>query len=98
MASPSLSTVGCLVFIETLVGGPNNVIIAARFVLRGLAFYLLMGKPDRPDMLGIWRPSQIVIGHQKIAKIVEFSWQIPASGQFVVFSRSGTYDGPPPYW
>ncbi|MEP7289114.1 MAG: SEC-C metal-binding domain-containing protein [Chloroflexota bacterium] len=84
--------------IETFVDVPNKVIKAARFTLRGIPFYLLMGKPDNPDAVGIWRPSRLIYEDRKTEKIIELSWQIPASGQIVSWKRSGTYDGAPPDW
>jgi hypothetical protein len=84
--------------IQTLTGGPNKLILMARFVLRGLPFNLVMGTPDSPKAMGIWRPSRLVFEAQKAEKVIEISWHVPASGQILSWNRSGAYNVPPPDW
>jgi SEC-C motif len=83
--------------IETNVA-PDKTILMARFVVRGLPLYLVMGKPDDPNTFGTWRPSFIVFEDRKIKKVIQFSWNLPSSDHIVSLRRNGVYDGPPPDW
>ena len=83
---------------ETLVGGSETTLLAARVTIRGLVFHLCLGLPSDPSAFGIWRPSHIIFRDQSVRKVIELSWSKAGSRQFVTLTRGGSYDGPPPDW
>jgi hypothetical protein len=84
--------------VQTLVRTDNGRIAATAFIMRGLPFYLLLGKPDNPGSFGYWRPIRIAFKQGNGSKVIEMSWSAPSDAQTVSLSRTGTYDGPPPDW
>jgi hypothetical protein len=84
--------------VETFLNPTTREILAARFTIRGIPMDLILGRPDNPAMLGIWRPKQIVFKSIQVTKLLELSWQGNSSHQEVLLERVGTYDGPPNDW
>lgn len=84
--------------IETYVGGADNKIVLARFLLQGLPFKLLLGQPNDPALVGIWRPGLIRIRTGSKTKKIKVQWPDGGIGRFVELTRQGSYDGAPPNW
>lgn len=84
--------------IETLVDAARGVILAAKFVIRGVPFVLCLGKPDNPASFGLFRPEAIVFRNGQCEKVLALSWLKGPKSPVILLERSGTYDGAPPEW
>ncbi|VTU00749.1 Uncharacterized protein OS=Mesorhizobium sp. STM 4661 GN=MESS4_830393 PE=4 SV=1 [Gemmataceae bacterium] len=84
--------------IETLIDPAKSLILAAKFGIRGLPFYLCLGRPSDPKSIGIWRPSAITFRTGKREETLSLTWDGTKHGPVVILDRIGTYDGPPPNW
>lgn len=84
--------------IETLYDTKNNLVLAARFFIRGLPFSLCMGKPDNSGSFGLRRPSEIIFESPNSTQTIGLSWSPAHNGKPITLTRAGTYDGPPPNW
>ena len=84
--------------VETLVDPAKNLVLAVKFVIRGIPFLLCLGRPDEPGSIGIWRPSAIVFKSDACEKTLSLNWDSNKHGEAVILNRRGTYDGLPPNW
>jgi hypothetical protein len=84
--------------IQTRLDQARSLILAADFFIQGMPLTLVMGKPGDPNTFGIWRPCQLVFKSPSATQLISLSWQGNGSGEPVVLSRTGTYDGHPPNW
>ncbi len=84
--------------IEIHVDPARDLILAANFVIRGLPFLLCLGKPDRPESFGMFRPEAIVFRNGGCEKTLALSWLGGPKSPVIVLERAGTYDGAPPDW
>jgi hypothetical protein len=66
--------------------------------MRGISMTLCLGRPDNPQAFGLFHPDALVFKAPGIEKAICFDWGTKATGQAVILSRSGNYDGPPPDW
>jgi hypothetical protein len=73
-------------------------VVAAQLILNGLAFYLMLGRPDDPTAWGVYRPRTLIFEQGGVEKFVEISWVDDIYDRQIKFSRIGKYDGPPPDW
>jgi hypothetical protein len=84
--------------VETLGTPDGKTVLAAKFVVQGLPFFLVMGKPGNPRAFGIWHPREIVFKFPTAEKRLALSWDGQAGADSVILTRAGTYDGPSPIW
>jgi hypothetical protein len=83
--------------VETLGTSDGKTVLAGKFFVQGLPFFLVMGKPGNPRAFGIWHPREIVFKFPTLEKRLALSWD-QAGADSVILTRAGTYDGPPPIW
>lgn len=84
--------------IETKIDQETGLIFAAEFFIRGLPFVLCLGKPDRLESFGIYRPEAIVLKSGECEKVLVLSWLSGPRSPVILLKRAGIYDGPPPDW
>lgn len=84
--------------IETRVDPARQLILAADFVIRGLPFVICLGKPDRPESMGLFRPEAIVLRSGACEKVLALSWLDGPKSRVILLDRARTYDGTPPDW
>ncbi|MEP7340369.1 MAG: hypothetical protein ABI977_21740 [Acidobacteriota bacterium] len=84
--------------IETLVDPARQLILAANFVIRGVPLVLCLGKPDKPESFGMFRPEAVILSSGECEKVLLLSWGNGPQSQAILLERSGAYDGPPPDW
>jgi hypothetical protein len=84
--------------VETLSHPDRKTVLGGKFVVQGLPFYLLLGKPGNPSAFGIWHPREIVFKFPTLEKRISLSWDGQAGTDSIILTRTGTYDGPPPIW
>jgi hypothetical protein len=82
--------------IETMVS-PDNVVLLGKLFIQGLPFLLVMGKPDNPQNVGVWRPATIIFKSPDSEKTITLSWD-GGCGPAICLTRTGRYDGPSPNW
>jgi hypothetical protein len=83
--------------VETLTA-PDGRLLGGKFVVQGLPFYLVLGKPGNPRAFGIWHPREIIFKFPTVEKRISLTWDGQGGSQSVLLTRTGTYDGPPPIW
>jgi hypothetical protein len=83
--------------VETFTA-PDGTILVARFLIQGLPFFLVLGKPDNPRVFGIWHPREIIFKFPTAEKKISLTWDARAGTESITLTRAGTYDGPPPIW
>jgi hypothetical protein len=71
-------------------------VVAAELILNGVAFYLVLGRPDDPTVWGVYRPRALIFEQLGVEKFIEISWLDDTYDQHIRFSRIGKYDGTPP--
>ena len=84
--------------IETQVDLARQLILAARFTIRGLPMVLCLGKPDIPENMGMFHPEAIIFRSGTCEKVLALSWASGPKSAAILLERVGTYDGPPPNW
>ncbi len=84
--------------IETKVHPKRRTILLARFLIRGMHFGLCLGRPGRPEALGIFKPAALIFRGQGRERRLILKWERPVTSQAVFLDRVGTYDGSPPDW
>jgi hypothetical protein len=78
---------------------PDNYnVLAAEFVLHGIQFSLVLGKPNQPAARGIYRPRTLRFSNDAVEKLIEISWESSIYNEYLLFTRVGKYDGPPSDW
>jgi hypothetical protein len=86
------------ILIQTHTDEARSLMLAADFFIQGMPFKLVMGKPGDPKAFGIWRPSQLLFKSPSATQLITLSWLGKSSGEPVILTRTGTYDGHPPDW
>lgn len=84
--------------IETRIDPASGLILAAKFVLRGLPFLLCLSAPDAGSSCGVYRPEALVFKSGVREKVLVLSWEGGRRSPSVRLDRTGSYDGPPPDW
>jgi hypothetical protein len=84
--------------IETMIDPARDLVLAAKFVIRGLPFTLCLGKPDNPASFGLFRPEAIVFRNGSREKVLALSWHDGPRSSAILLQRTGAYDGAPPDW
>jgi hypothetical protein len=84
--------------IETQVDPARQLILAARFTIRGLPMVLCFGKPEIPESMGLFHPESIIFKSGACEKVLVLSWASGVKNSAILLERAGTYDGPPPNW
>lgn len=84
--------------IETSIDPARDLILACKFVIRGLPFVLCLGKPDNPASFGLFRPEAIVFRNGTCEKVLSLSWLEGPQSPPILLERAGSYDGAPPDW
>jgi hypothetical protein len=84
--------------IETFKTPDGMTILGGKFLVQGLPFFLVMGKPGNAQSFGVWHPREIIFKFDTVEKKLSLSWDGRAGSDSVVLTRAGTYDGPPPIW
>jgi hypothetical protein len=85
--------------IEAAMDPQTQTILLGRFFIRGMHLGLCMGKPDHPQVFGVFRPAALIFRAPGRERRLILQWEgVGASHQAVFLERVGTYDGPPPDW
>lgn len=85
------------VYIETKVHPVTGHILVASFRLAGVAFYLLLGRPDHPQAFGIHRPRGIIFRLPDEGRDVEFLWPFHTEAA-VIYTKLDQTGAEPPHW
>jgi hypothetical protein len=81
-----------------LTRSDTGQVVAAQLILNGVAFYLMLGRPDDPTAWGVYRPRTLIFEQHAVEKFIEISWLDDTYDRQIRFSRVGKYDGPPLDW
>lgn len=73
-------------------------VLAATLTINNFTFHLILGHPDAPSAVGVYRPRTLIFEREGVEKFIEISWNDPRLQRYVTLTRSGSYSGPPPDW
>ena len=76
-------------FLETLINPETGAVLAGKFVIAGVEFCLLLGKPDQPDAWGFFRPRGLIFENGTITRKLGFVWSGEHTNKTLVFTKIG---------
>ena len=76
----------------------NNEVKAAEFLINNFKFYLVLGKPDKPDLWGIHRLNKIHFTNKNVFKTIELEWTNKKYNKYIFLTRTASTTQPPDEW
>lgn len=95
--SPEAEIFSSDLLIETKINPTTKEILAASFRVAGIAFNLLLGRPDHPQAFGTYRPRGLIFQHGQEERRVEFQWPFQTD-RAVIYKCIGTTTFSPAYY
>lgn len=77
-------------FLETAINPANDELLAAKFIVAGVEFWLLLGKPDHPEVWGFFRPRGLIFQNGTETRKIGFLWPITHTDTALIFTKIGT--------
>jgi hypothetical protein len=76
-------------FLATSINPSTGELLAAKFVIAGVEFWLLLGKPDQPETWGFFRPRGLVFQNGNETKRIGFRWPVKYTDTALIFTKVG---------
>lgn len=76
-------------FLETSINPATGAVLAAKFIVAGVEFWLLLGKPDQPDTWGFFRPRGLIFENGTLTRKVAFAWPDTYTDRALIFTKVG---------
>ena len=76
-------------FWETKINPQTGDLLAARFIVAGVEFWLILGKPDHPEAFGFFRPRGLVFQNADLTRKIGFKWLTDHSDKAVIYTKVG---------
>lgn len=77
-------------FLETCINPANRELKAAKFIVAGVEFWLLLGKPDQPKSWGVFRPRGLIFQNGSETIKIGFVWPVKHTDTALIFTKIGT--------
>ena len=83
-------------FLETSINPATGELLAGKFIIAGVEFWLLLGSPDSPEAFGFFRPRGLIFQNGSETRRVSFEWPVKHNDTAIVFTKIGvTKDSAP---
>jgi hypothetical protein len=77
-------------FLETSINPNTGELKAAKFIIAGIEFWLLLGNPDHPETWGFFRPRGLIFENGSEIKKIGLRWHSMHTDMALIFTKIGT--------